>query len=262
MSRDGGVLIHKSSSEHGVVEVVQDRIMRSLYFGSDAKQSAVDMQRPERLVLSYTRAMMAGLLFLPQPRSALVIGLGGGALVRFLLHHFPSCRIDAVEYRPDVVKLAYGYFRLEQDPRLTIHINDGAEFVARLAGTHTHHDLILIDAYTSEGMAPAMGEFAFFADCRDCLDEDGVLSINLWNDESEALQRTVLNLREVFDNEVLLLPVVGRANMIALANPRPGRFDGLAGLSSRAETLATTTEVEFPEYLAQFKRQRRWRWLF
>ena len=53
-----------------------------LHVGGEAIQSAMRMDDPFALELDYTRCMMAFLLFHPQPRRALMIGLGGGSIAR------------------------------------------------------------------------------------------------------------------------------------------------------------------------------------
>ena len=83
-----------------ILEVIDDDITRTLYFGSRAKQSSMLLAHPTVLVLTYTQAMLAALLFQPAPRSALVIGLGGGSLPKFLFHHFPDCQVRAVTICP------------------------------------------------------------------------------------------------------------------------------------------------------------------
>ena len=121
-----GWVVHQSQSDDGVIEVVDDGDIRSLHFGTFPRQSCMSLQTPHTLELTYTEAMMAALLLNPEPERVLIVGLGGGSLVKFILHHFPNCQIDVVEYRKDVVKVAHNYFQLpENDSRLNIHIGDG-----------------------------------------------------------------------------------------------------------------------------------------
>ena len=51
--------------------------------------SLMDRRSPERLVLPYTAAMMAALLFIDAPRSVSMLGLGAGSQARFLRHYRP-----------------------------------------------------------------------------------------------------------------------------------------------------------------------------
>ena len=126
---DESGLVFSCHDEEGVIEVVDDLDTRALYFGTSARQSAMSREEPHRLVLSYTRAMLSGLLFTRQPRSALVLGLGGGSLPRFLMHVFPTCRIDVVERRAKVVQVAHDYFHLARSPRLRTHVCDAEVFL-------------------------------------------------------------------------------------------------------------------------------------
>ena len=57
--------------------------VRSLHVGGEAIQSSMKLGDPFSLALDYTRCMMGFLLFHPQPREALMIGLGGGSLAKF-----------------------------------------------------------------------------------------------------------------------------------------------------------------------------------
>src|SRR5688572_31951776 len=80
--------------------------VRSLHIGSDTIQSAMRLARPNDLELSYTRSMMAFLLFVPAPREVLMIGLGGGSLAKFVYHRLPATRTRAVEVNVRVAAIA------------------------------------------------------------------------------------------------------------------------------------------------------------
>jgi spermidine synthase len=58
--------------------------LRHLHVGGSAIQSAMRLDAPDDLALAYTRAMMAGLLFQPEPRDVTLIGLGGGSLAKYI----------------------------------------------------------------------------------------------------------------------------------------------------------------------------------
>ena len=68
--RHGGVLVHCQRDAEGLVEVVETHGVRSLHFGSSPRQSAMALDEPDRLELSYVRAMLAGLVYAPEPRRA------------------------------------------------------------------------------------------------------------------------------------------------------------------------------------------------
>ena len=160
---DENGLVFSCHDEEGVIEVVDDVDARALYFGTSARQSAMSREEPHRLVLSYTRSMLSGLLFTPEPRSALVLGLGGGSLPRFLMHVFPTCRIDVVERRAKVVQVAHDYFHLARSPRLRTHVCDAEVFLRADSGRT--YDLVLVDLHDRKGTAPLVTEAGFVAAC-------------------------------------------------------------------------------------------------
>ena len=73
--------------------VIEDDGARCLYFTRDFIQSEMRLDDPLALAFAYTRKMTAFLLFLPQPREILMLGLGGGSLARWCLHHLPKARV-------------------------------------------------------------------------------------------------------------------------------------------------------------------------
>jgi len=162
-----GSLIHQAVSDDGLIEVVDSGNIRSLHFGTFPRQSSMRLNQPHYLELSYTQAMMGCLLLNPNPKRVLVIGLGGGSLVKFLLHHFPDCYVDVVEYRRDVVDVAQSFFQVPIDnPNLNINLGDGYLYVNQcFYQTDFSYDLILVDAYDQNGMAASVGVQAFFDAC-------------------------------------------------------------------------------------------------
>ena len=54
--------------------------MRTLHFDEKYIQSAMSISAPDKLLLSYTRAMMGFLLFGAAPKHILMVGLGGAEL--------------------------------------------------------------------------------------------------------------------------------------------------------------------------------------
>src|SRR5438105_8308531 len=82
---------------------------------------------PDALALDYTRCMMGFLLFHPEPRQALMIGLGGGSLAKFFHRRLRATRLRVVELDARIVAAARAHFALPaNDARLAVEIGDGA----------------------------------------------------------------------------------------------------------------------------------------
>jgi spermidine synthase len=254
MRKYGGKVTFATRDEHGLIEVVEDGVERSLHFGTAPKQSSMALHDPLRLQLSYTRAMLAPLLFQStEPHRVLIVGLGGGSLAKFFLQHFPTCRVDAVELRAAVAQVAHEHFHLPDTPRLHISLDDAASFMFGAANRFSQYQLILIDAFAPEGIAHSVCGLSFFEACRARLAEDGMLSVNLWSRDMVDLEDMLENVGDAMDQPVLRIPVPGKDNIIALSgSPLTGRTR--RPLSDRARTLAARYDIEFPELLKSLRK--------
>ena len=242
-----GVTLTAVRDEQGLIEVIEDSECRSLYFGNRARQSSMLLHDPIALPLAYTRCMLAALLFRPRPERILLIGLGGGSQARFFLHHFPDCRLDCVESRASVADLATRYFALPDTPHLKIHIGDGADYVRRCPAQT--YDLILTDAFDSDGINSSVCECSFYSDCRTLLKPGGVLAVNLWTTSGTAYKDILKNIETGFDGQLLRLPVERHANLIAFGLDRAHSLTELKSMSRRAKKLGQSLGLELHKYL-------------
>ena len=112
MKKYGANLLYQTTDEYGVIEVVDyKKIIRSLHFGNATQQSGMYLYNPVTLLHPYTQAMLS-CTALQAPERVLILGVGGGSMIKFLLHHFHQVEIDAVELRQAVVDTAHDYFDL------------------------------------------------------------------------------------------------------------------------------------------------------
>lgn len=245
-------ILHTTLTDSGSIVVLEDRTTRSLHFDNGPVQSRMYLADPYSLALTYTRHLMACLLFRPEPKRVLQIGLGGGSAAKFLWHYFPETDTCVVEQTPEVLEIAYEYFALPRDGRLAVQIGNGVEFVcADRAGPG--YDLLMVDAYEAHQMCPQVAQQGFVNACRERLAPGGVLTMNLWSGRREAYHAALEALALGFDHRVLVLPVPGKSNVIALA------FEAEPELSVRrlrpvALALADRLQMDFGRFLRQLQR--------
>lgn len=251
MLRNRGTVIVTQRDDEGLLEVIDRDGVRSLYFGTGACQSSMTLDDPTALTLGYTRNMLAALLFQTAPKKILLIGLGGGSLARFLLHHLPATQLDCVETRPAVVELAHRYFQLPDHALLKIHIGDGATFVANCP--ERQYDLILIDAFDSIGVHPSVCRPEFHRAARRALAPNGVLSMNLWITPGAPYDSLLKIVAAGFAGQILRLPVEHRTNLIALGLDKPHTRQDLKSLRELAQELAARYGLDFPKQLRSIR---------
>jgi len=237
--------IHRSADNEVSVQVSEKDGIRSLHLGSETVQSSMRVADPTELVLSYTRAMMAFLLFNPHPRRMLMIGLGGGSLAKFVYRHMPTVHITVVESQSRVIAAARQYFHVPADDhRFRVELAEGSQWVA---ANSKSCEVLLVDGYDGYEQVPELASEGFYADACAALSERGILVVNLWSSDPRFdayLQR----IERVFD-AVTCVPSERRGNVVVLAFARsPGalRWDELR-LAARA--LEDRYSLEFLRFV-------------
>jgi hypothetical protein len=162
------------------VSVVDHRVAGHRYrslasvgrFGRIHDQSSMERRRPERLAFPYESFMAVAFALAEQRRSALLLGLGGGAMSRHLAALLPRCALTIVEIDPVIVGLTRRYFGVAQP----IVVADALRFMAR---NRRRYDVVLVDLYDGRGFIAAAP--TFWRDCMDAVAPGGCLAVN-WAD--------------------------------------------------------------------------------
>ena len=218
--------------------------LRSLHIGGVAVQSAMRLDDPYALALDYTRCMMAFLLFHPQPREALMIGLGGGSLAKFLHRDMPGLRLRAVEIDSRVIAAARTHFHLPpDDARLAVEHGCGTEALAPECC-----DQLIVDGFVDELVSDALVAPSFFDAAWMALTDPGVLVMNVM-DSDPRFDEVLRHVEHAFAGAVLCMPALRDPNVIVLAlKGAPPRVPWQA-LRERAEALETEFGLPFARYL-------------
>jgi spermidine synthase len=229
--------------------ILDDGRVRRLYFTLSFIQSAMRLKDPHALDLAYTRKMMAFLLFQPNPKRILLIGLGGGSLAKFCHRHLPRARVTAVEIDPTVIAMS-GQFGVAPDERLAIVQADAADY---LPTAQADTDVLLLDGFDRHGIAPSLGNPAFFDAARRRLRPHGLLVANLAGAE-DVWRPHLAMLRDAFQERVILVRVGGGDNHIVFAFADPNFPPPWPLLEKTAQGLQRRHGLDYPEFLRKLKR--------
>ena len=201
------------------------------WFGSSVQvteQSSMDLLYPAQLVFHYERLMSLAFALVERPITALLLGVGGAAMWRFMRAYMPECAPTLVDCDEIVAAIAKRWFYLNQPVVL-----DTAE--RYLAGTTQRFDVILVDLYNAGG--PAEFDAVFWTRCFDALAPGGCLATN-WADfatnrkvkpmaESQAelargrgLECFYVTRRGFRDNLIQYIPTAARLETLTEAHAR------------------------------------------
>ena len=190
------------------------RILRFERWG--ARQTVVKLGDPDHLELPYARVVPVAFVFVEEPASALVIGLGGGTIPSFLRKRFPNMKIDAVDIDPGVVEVAKSHFGFREDAKMRAHVADGRRFVEQ---TPERYDLVVLDGFGTDSVPPHLTTREFLQSVRRILTPRGITMGNVWAREVNALYDSMVKTyRSVYD-DVLVIDVPASGNKILIAAP-------------------------------------------
>ena len=206
---------------------------KALHFSISEVQSRMDPQDPWALVLQYTRTMMGFLLLHHRPRRIAMVGLGGGALAKFCHRYLPDAQIEVVEINPHVIALRNEFQVPADSARFTVLHDDGARFVRDRA---TPCDVLIVDAFTSDGMPSRLCSQRFYDDCQALLQAGGVMVVNLHFGHRQY-SRHLDRIQRSFDGEVLVVDDGGLSNSIVFACKGPALDKAATGAVRRPKAL-------------------------
>ncbi|CCG87484.1 spermidine synthase [Erwinia piriflorinigrans] len=171
-----GKVVASLQDEHGPVTVIDNRDFRSMSFDRIFEQSKMLKSQPTLPVHNYIRAMLMAVA-LTEAKDILLLGLGGGSLLRSLYARDTGIAVDVVELRQAVMSVAQDYFYLPQSEKIRYFIDDAARFVAD-EGSPRNYQLIFSDLYNANALAPIQSAAEFLHDCATRLQPGGWLVLN------------------------------------------------------------------------------------
>jgi spermidine synthase len=234
--------------QNGAVAVSDARGVRTMHVGGEAIQSAMRLDDPWALALDYTRCMMTFLLFHPDPRRALMIGLGGGSLAKFFYRKLRGTSIRVVELDADVVAAARQHFALPpDDARFSVEIGDGAEALAPECC-----DVLVLDAFEDELHVPRLASQEFYDGAFLALTEPGALVVNFMNDDPK-FDATLRRLERAFGGAVLAMPSQYDPNILVFALKGVPARVSFSELKTRAEPLEMRLGLPFTRYVNRLR---------
>ncbi|HYL34714.1 MAG TPA: fused MFS/spermidine synthase [Bryobacteraceae bacterium] len=173
---------------------------------------------PRRLFtgFSWDALSLSGTLLSTPPRRILLLGKGGGTVVRQCRYLYPDAHIDAVEIDPLVIRAARAHFHL---PRSAVRVfqADAASFLRRSFSTY---DMVLDDVWMDN---PGFVKFLFADDSypdvvHHRVSDRGLYAVNLWcrPPAISEVRRAARRLGRHFSVLVALRPSLGPTGVLVL----------------------------------------------
>lgn len=177
-------VIHKEKSLYRNILVEDEGDLRCLKFNersSKTQQSCFLKSQPQTLVFNYTKLLMSGLLFNPDPKRVLIVGLGGGTMSNTLTQLFPEAKIDNIEIDTAVIKVARRFFDFVENENIRTFNQDGRIFIKRALLKKQSYDWIILDAFNGDYIPEHLLTKEFLQETKQLLTDNGILTANTFS---------------------------------------------------------------------------------
>lgn len=218
------------------LEVREWEQYRWLHLSDNSVQALMLKNAVDQVVLPNIQALLAVLLFCPSSKRLLNLGLGGASLERYLDSKWPDIEIRSVESNEQVIQLAKDYFNL---PESIDVVHDSAEHF--LSSHNDIYDIILCDIFVADKQASCLYDNNFYADINKCIDNKGVLAINILPESEEDVVNVLLPMKNYFDY-IYLLEFPDFSNVIIFASCK--KIPDVTELKKRADELFKMTNLD------------------
>lgn len=176
LASHSGALIYENETPYSHLDVTDLGNIRTLYLNG-MTHSQMYKDRPNDLVITYTKYFQLGFLFNPDAKNILFVGGGGFSGPKYFLNSYVNTTIDVVEIDRNVIDAAKNYFNLsEGNPRLRVFNDDARNFLSKI---DKKYDIIILDAFSKNYVPFHLMTLEYFESLKRKLNPNGVIISNL-----------------------------------------------------------------------------------
>ena len=244
LSREASTVLHKTSEGSEVIQIHEHAGIRWAYCGGESLVSAFRPEAPYELVFPNHHSMLCSLLICELPKSVLNLGFGLGAFERYFAHYLPALNVVSVDTSPAMVELSRTWFDIPKSQPVVIE-----PAYKHLCSSQHKYSVILCDIFSGDLHSGSVFESQFYAAIAQCLNENGVLAINLSPTSEQEFLKILMPVRDAFPY-VLLSTITDQDNVVLLTSREP--LPSIAELKLRAQRRGNTMGFDISAAMAQY----------
>lgn len=177
---------------------------------------SVNHDSPSGKNMYWGRAVEGYKEYFPELHNLLILGMGGGTLLHLLSQEFPGIQMTAVEYDPEMVKIAEEYFSVKDIPNTHVIVGDALKVLASPDSYNIPYysfDSIFVDIHIGDKY-PELGETGtFISGLKKVVKREGWIVFNrlYWGYHQDDVNAFIQDLHMHF-GEVKSVVVAGKTN--------------------------------------------------
>jgi spermidine synthase len=209
-----GQLIFEQALNDQHLRVFENKTYRWFTLGGDVIQAIMSLQQPEKALLPVPRAMLMFLLWQPQAKNILNLGLGAAGIER-VLENCGITNMTSIESEQTIISMAKKYFNLPPSV-LTKH----AKAADYIAAKNERYDVILCDIFANEVMPNCLNQAEFYRNLSRRVIEQGSVLINIIAADNAHLIRLITVIKRYFSH-VALIDFIDYRNILLIVRNAP-----------------------------------------
>ncbi len=186
------VLEEINSPINGKLEVVRD-----IFFGTYIKGGGLPQSGGLALKI-WIKPLKKVKKLKPEIENILILGLGGGGIVKKIRSFWPDGKITGVEIDPIMVSLGKKYLDFKESD-IDIKITDANRFINSAIKKKQKYDLVLVDIYVKDQVPKEFDTTEFANEIKSILTKKGIAVFNrLYGGRKEEASEFHNKLQQVF----------------------------------------------------------------
>ncbi|MDP1723044.1 MAG: fused MFS/spermidine synthase [Candidatus Gottesmanbacteria bacterium] len=179
-------LLHTSSRYNQDIRVMEEWGVRRLLVNGSRQSGPTIQELWEKAIDAF------GLPQFPDQPSILVLGVGGGTVMRILSERTVKPYITAVDIDATIISIAKKYFGFDSFPFIQFIVDDAKKYIS--APPAHSYDLIVIDLFIGRIIPEFVTLPSFYQSLKRCLKPQGVVIVNYLRELDYLKKSNTLNI--------------------------------------------------------------------
>lgn len=206
-----GRILERETTSICHMEIREHKNLRWLVSKDGVLHGAMSLTEPNNPLVPYIRSMLIAQFMKPNAIKVLNLGLGSGAIERYLHEAHSHIKQITVEISQRRVEQTKRYFGIP--PSSSVVIGDAYEYIGH---TRMPKDIIYCDLFDVRRNFNTLLTQEFIIKLSERLSDQGVLAINYVLESQSKLVSLLVTLRKMFSTTAII-EVEGHLNLIILA---------------------------------------------
>ncbi len=208
-----GLVLDKETTSLCRMEVRENADLRWMMSEAGVLHGVMSLKEPCLPLVPYVRSMLIAQMLKPEATKVLNLGLGTGAIERYIGEVYPQVKLTTVEISQTRVEQTKRYFDLRPSSSGSIVVQDASNFMSRKI---PEQGIIYCDLFDVRSNYNTIFSNDFVNKLWEKLSKNGLIAINYVLEDQKKLIITLVILRKIFA-ATAIIDIEDHANIVILA---------------------------------------------